>query len=160
MTWESLCPTSTAREQVLSTGKSKLTAGSTLIMEKDGSPITLAGTQLLHLRQPSLEICLTSGRWKNSKREALQIPGALQGVHLSMGVVGQVWPLTHFFPVSFLKNFIDLPGGRINHPSSGKHLYLSFLKATPLSPSQTLNSHLVRYFKNSRETRKLPGVQH
>ena len=115
-------------------------------MEKDGSPITLTGTQLLHLRQPSLEICLTSGRWKNSKREALQIPGALQGVHLSMEVVGQVWPLTQFFPVSFLKNIIDLPGGQINHPSSGKHLYLPFLKATPLSPSQTLELSPCAFF--------------
>ena len=33
---------------------------------------------------------------------------------------------------------IDLPGGQINDPSSGKHYFLPFLPATPSSPSRTL----------------------
>ena len=43
-----------------------------------------------------------------------------------------------FFSVSFLEEIIDLPGGQINVPSSGKHYSLYFLPATPSSPSQTL----------------------
>ena len=50
----------------------------------------------------------------------------------------QVWPLTQFFSVSFLRKLIDLPGGQINDPSSGKHYSLPFLPATPSSPSRTL----------------------
>ena len=50
----------------------------------------------------------------------------------------QVWPLTQFFSVSFLCKTIDLPGGQINDPSSGKHYSLPFLPATPSSPSRTL----------------------
>ena len=40
--------------------------------------------------------------------------------------------------VPFKKKIIDLPGGRINDPSSGKHYFLLFLPATPSSLSQTL----------------------
>ena len=36
----------------------------------------------------------------------------------------QVGPLTQFFSVSFLYKIIDLPGGQINDPSSGKHYSL------------------------------------
>ena len=36
------------------------------------------------------------------------------------------------------KKIIDLPGGQINDPLSGKHFFLPFLTATPLSPSPTL----------------------
>ena len=43
-----------------------------------------------------------------------------------------------FFSVSFLCKLIDLPGGQINDPSSGKHYSLPFLPATPSSPSRTL----------------------
>ena len=50
----------------------------------------------------------------------------------------QVWPLTQFFSVSFLWKLIDLPGGQINDPSSGKHHSLPFLPATPSSLSRTL----------------------
>ena len=52
--------------------------------------------------------------------------------------VQQVWPLTQFFSVSFWWKLIDLPGGQINDPSSGKHCSLLFLPATPSSPSRTL----------------------
>ena len=40
------------------------------------------------------------------------------------GAVHGVWPLTQFFPVSFLWKLIDLPGRQINDPSSGKHYSL------------------------------------
>ena len=46
--------------------------------------------------------------------------------------------INSFFSVSFLKKIIDLPGGQINDPSSGKHYSLPFLPATPSSPSWTL----------------------
>ena len=51
----------------------------------------------------------------------------------------QVWPLIQFFSVSSLWKLIDLPGGQINDPSSGKHYSLPFLAATPSSPSRTLD---------------------
>ena len=35
--------------------------------------------------------------------------------------VNKVWSLTQFFSVSFLLKIIDLPGGQINDPLSGKH---------------------------------------
>ena len=38
----------------------------------------------------------------------------------------------------FGKKIIDLPGGQINAPSSGKHYSLPFLPATPSSPSHAL----------------------
>ena len=47
-------------------------------------------------------------------------------------------PLTQFFSVSSLWKIIDLPGGQINDPSSGKHYSLPFLPATPSSPSRIL----------------------
>ena len=50
----------------------------------------------------------------------------------------QVWTLTQFFSVTFLWKLIDLPGGQINDPSSGKHYSLPFLPATPSSASRTL----------------------
>ena len=50
----------------------------------------------------------------------------------------QVSSLTQFFSVFFLWKLIDLPGGQINDPSSGKHYSLPFLPATPSSPSRTL----------------------
>ena len=40
--------------------------------------------------------------------------------------------------VSFMRKIIDLPGGQINDSSSGKHYSLTFLPATPSSPSRTL----------------------
>ena len=44
-----------------------------------------------------------------------------------------------FFSVFFLvKKIIDLSGGQINVPSSGKYLSLQFLPATPSSLSWTL----------------------
>ena len=43
-----------------------------------------------------------------------------------------------FFCSLFVKNIIDLPGGQINDPSSGKHYSLPFLLATPSSLSRTL----------------------
>merc|ERR1711923_633389 len=46
----------------------------------------------------------------------------------------QVWQLTQFFPLC--KKIIDLPGGQINDPSSGKHYSLPFLP-TPSSLSRT-----------------------
>ena len=46
--------------------------------------------------------------------------------------------VTQFFSVSILLKLIDLPGGQINDPSSGKHYSLPFLPATPSSPSRTL----------------------
>jgi len=42
------------------------------------------------------------------------------------------------FYVSFLYKIIDLPGGQINEPSSGKDFSLTFLRTTPLSLSETL----------------------
>ena len=39
------------------------------------------------------------------------------------------------------KNIIDLSGGQINDPSSGKDFSLPFLPATSSSPSQTLAPH-------------------
>ena len=39
------------------------------------------------------------------------------------------------------KNIIDLSGGQINDPSSGKEFSLPFLPATSSSPSQTLVAH-------------------
>ena len=36
------------------------------------------------------------------------------------------------------KKIVDLPGGQINDPSSGKHYSLQFLLATPSSLSRTL----------------------
>ena len=42
------------------------------------------------------------------------------------------------FSGSFFWKLIDLPGGQINDPSSGKHYSLPFLPATPSSPSRTL----------------------
>ena len=50
----------------------------------------------------------------------------------------QVWPLTQFFLFPFCKKIIDLPGGKINDPSLGKHYSLLFLPATPSSLSWTL----------------------
>ena len=44
----------------------------------------------------------------------------------------------NFFLFPFCKKIIDLPGGQINDPSSGKHYSLPFLPATPSSPSRTL----------------------
>ena len=43
----------------------------------------------------------------------------------------QVWPLTQYFSVSFLWKIINLPGGQINDPLSGKDFSLPFLPATP-----------------------------
>ena len=43
-----------------------------------------------------------------------------------------------FFCFLFVKKIIDLPEGHFNDPSSGKHYSLSFLPATPSSPSRTL----------------------
>ena len=43
-----------------------------------------------------------------------------------------------FFCLLFLKKIIDLPGGQINDPSSGKHYSLPFLPAPHSSPSWTL----------------------
>ena len=37
-----------------------------------------------------------------------------------------------------MAKIIDLHGGQINDPSSGKHFSLPFLPATPSSPSRTL----------------------
>ena len=53
----------------------------------------------------------------------------------------QVWPRTQFLRFPFFKKIIDLPGGQFNDPLTGKHFSLSFLPATPLSPSQTLEGH-------------------
>ena len=39
-----------------------------------------------------------------------------------------------------IEKIIDLPGGQINDPSSGKHYSLPFRPATPLSRSLTLDS--------------------
>ena len=50
----------------------------------------------------------------------------------------QVWPLPQFFSLSILWKLIDLPGGQIYDPSSGKRYSLSFLPATPSSPFRTL----------------------
>ena len=38
--------------------------------------------------------------------------------------MGQVWPLTQFFSFPFLYKIVDLPGGQINDPLSGKHYSL------------------------------------
>ena len=43
-----------------------------------------------------------------------------------------------FFLFPVCKKIIDLPGGKINDPSSGKHYSLPFLAATPSPPSWTL----------------------
>merc|ERR1711923_120706 len=48
----------------------------------------------------------------------------------------QVWQLTQFFPLC--KKIIDMPGGQINDPLSGRHYSLPFLPATPSSPSRNL----------------------
>ena len=50
----------------------------------------------------------------------------------------QVCPLTQFYALSFLLKIIDLPGGQINDPFSGKHYSLPFLPATPSFPSRTI----------------------
>ena len=42
----------------------------------------------------------------------------------------QVWPRTQFLRFPFFKKIIDLPGGQINDPLTGKHFSLSFLPAT------------------------------
>ena len=49
----------------------------------------------------------------------------------------QVWSLNNI-PFIFCKKIIDLPGGQIYDPSSGKHYSLPFLPATPSCPSWTL----------------------
>ena len=85
--------------------------------------------------------------------------------------MNQVWPLTQYFSVSFLRKLIDLPGGQINDPSSGKQYSLPFLPATPSSPSWTLEglfeltrcpsrapTCLVSCFQNYRDTRTQSGV--
>ena len=50
----------------------------------------------------------------------------------------QVWPLTQFFSVPFLRKIIDLPTGQINDPPLRKCFSLPFLTATPSSPSWNL----------------------
>ena len=46
------------------------------------------------------------------------------------------------FCLPFVKKIIDLPGGQINDPLSGKHYSLSFLSATPSSLSWILEGLL------------------
>ena len=84
----------------------------------------------------------------------------------------QVCQRTQFFSVSFFcKKIIDLPGGQINDPASGKHCSLPFLPAThssssrPLLPELQIQGHhqepstrLVRCFRNYRDTRTPLGV--
>ena len=84
------------------------------------------------------------------KIELVARPGSQQhsdliNLAMSSRSLYQFWPLTQFFSVSFLWKLIDLPGGQINDPSSGKHYSLPFLPATPSSLSQTLLPELQRY---------------
>ena len=73
---------------------------------------------------------------------------------------------TIFFLFPFLYKIIDLPGGHINDPSSGNHSSFPLLPATPSSPSRTLEGlfeltqhpHLMRCFRNYRDTMTLSGV--
>ena len=79
--------------------------------------------------------------------------GATSGISPSTGTIPTPHPTTWrssvrivtglatnsiFFCFLFLWKLIDLPGGQINDPSSGKHYCLPFLPATPSSPSWTL----------------------
>ena len=71
------------------------------------------------------------------------------------------------------KNIINLPGGQINDPSSGKYFSPPFFPATPSSPFQTLEglfeltrrpllgswTALSSCFRNSRDTRTPSGVR-
>ena len=43
----------------------------------------------------------------------------------------QVWPLTQFYSVSFSCKIIDLPGGQINDPLSGKNFLSSASQQLP-----------------------------
>ena len=84
----------------------------------------------------------------------------------------QVFPLPQFFSVYFfVYKIIDLPGGQINDPSSGKYFSLPFLPATPSSSTWTLqrflsingtvygpSTHLVRCSWNYKEPRILSGA--
>ena len=64
----------------------------------------------------------------DTPKDIKMLPAACQQVRL----------LTHFFLFLLCKKIIDLPGGQINDPLSGKHYSLLFLQATPSSPSRTL----------------------
>ena len=62
---------------------------------------------------------------------------------MSVSKLSWVWSVSglatnSIFSVSFLWKLIDLPGGQINDPSSGKRYSLPFLPAIPSSPSRTL----------------------
>ena len=80
----------------------------------------------------------------------------VEGINTMEEMVGksmclhQVWSLTQFFSVSFLWKIINLPGGQINDPSSGKHFSLPFLPATPSSPSRTLEGLFELTWRPSR----------
>ena len=46
----------------------------------------------------------------------------------------KVWQKHDFFPVSFLLKMIDLPGGHINEPLSGKYFLLPFFHSYQQPP--------------------------
>ena len=54
-----------------------------------------------------------------------------------------------YFCFLFVK-IIDLPGGQINDPLSGKNFFLPFLPATPSSPSRTLEELFELTWRPSR----------
>ena len=76
-----------------------------------------------------------------------------------------------FLLFPFYKKIIDMPGGQINDPLSGKDISLPFLPEKPLSPFQTIEGlfELTRHplralkstrcFRNYRETRTSCVVQ-
>ena len=76
----------------------------------------------------------------------------------------QVWPVTNFFLFPFCKKIIDLPGGQINDPSSGRMLFSFFLPATPSPfvvkwrPSRALSLASLCCSRNYRYTRTSSGV--
>ena len=72
-------------------------------------------------------------------------PGGLQAIKYEGGQMG--------------KKIIDMPGGQIIDPSSGKHYFLPFLPVAPLSPSRTLEGlfELTRCLDSPRAL--LPEIQ-
>ena len=55
-----------------------------------------------------------------------------------------------FFSVSFLYKIINLPGGKINDPSLGKHYSILLFPTTPSSLSRSLLPELLRYMDTVR----------
>ena len=108
----------------LTNQRSKSVAAASTVMPAVGSPVNKKGlvvppTNPSQAKSPSPSRALNSQLSSNSRD--------LSGCKVALD---QVWPLNQLFCVSFLWKIIDLPGGQINDPSSGKHYSLPFLPAT------------------------------